>query len=95
MANAGRSRSAGSIDAIPTHRLRTIRRWPSTGWSVRIGSEEGEELATDFEWSQPFGEPDRGDVFSLPDGLGPWRVEDIRKRDAPDSPEHSIVGAEG
>jgi len=49
-------------------------------WSVRIGSEEGEELATDYESSQPFGEPDVGDVFSLPDGSGPWRVEDIRKR---------------
>jgi hypothetical protein len=35
-------------------------------WSVRIGSEEGEELATDFEWSQPFGEPDVGDAFFAP-----------------------------
>jgi hypothetical protein len=60
-------------------------------WSVRIGSEEGEELAPDYEWGQPFGEPDVGDVFSLPDGSGPWRVLDMRKRDVPDSPGNILI----
>lgn len=60
-------------------------------WSVRIGSEQGRELATDFEWSQRFGEPALGDVFSLSDGSGPWRVADLRQRDVPDSPGDILI----
>jgi hypothetical protein len=60
-------------------------------WSVRVGSEEGVELAPDYEWEQPFGEPALGDVFSLPDGSGPWRVVDMRMRDAPDSPGNILI----
>jgi hypothetical protein len=60
-------------------------------WSVRIGSEDGEELAPAYEWGQPFGEPELGDVFSLPDGSGPWRVLDMRKRDVPDSPGNILI----
>lgn len=60
-------------------------------WSVRIGSEHGQELATDFEWSRPFGEPALGDVFSLSDGSGPWRVASLTKRDVPDSPGNILI----
>jgi hypothetical protein len=63
-------------------------------WSVRIGSDEAEELATDYEWSQAFGEPDLDDVFSLPDGSGLWRVADIRKQDVPRN-ILIVEGAEG
>ena len=60
-------------------------------WSVRIASEEGEELATDYEWSQPFGEPDQGDVFSLPDGSGPWRVVDWAVADRADDAGNVLI----
>jgi hypothetical protein len=63
-------------------------------WSVRhgrIGEFDAPEILGGYRSANPVHEPRLGDVLSLPDGSGPWRVVDWAVADRADAPGNVLV----
>jgi hypothetical protein len=63
-------------------------------WSVRqggIGEFDAPEILGGYRSTNPVHEPRLGDVLSLPDGSGPWRVVDWAVADRVDAPGNVLV----
>jgi hypothetical protein len=63
-------------------------------WIVRQGKPgdfDGPELARDYRSQGKVSEPKVGDVLTLPDGSGPWRVVDWAFADHYESTENVLV----
>ena len=63
-------------------------------WTVRrgkVGEFDAPELLSGYRSASPVHEPKLGDVLSLPDGSGSWRVIDWRVTRRSDSPRNVLV----
>jgi len=63
-------------------------------WSVRqgkVGEFDAPELLGGYRSANPIHEPKLGDVLSLPDGSGRWRVVDWRMTRRCDSPRNVLL----
>jgi hypothetical protein len=63
-------------------------------WTVREGRENdfrGELLVSGYRSPHPVREPSLGEVLSLPDGSGPWRVVDWKVTSQSASPGNVLV----
>jgi hypothetical protein len=63
-------------------------------WSVRqgrVGEFDAPELLGGYRSANPIHEPKLGDVLSLPDGSGSWRVIDWRMTRRSDSPRNVLL----
>jgi hypothetical protein len=63
-------------------------------WSVRegkVGEFDAPELLGGYRSANPVHEPRLGDVLSLPDGSGPWRVIDWHMSRRSDSPSNVLL----
>jgi len=63
-------------------------------WSVRqgkVGEFDAPELLGGYRSASPIHEPRLGDVLSLPNGSGSWRVIDWRVTRRSDSPRNVLL----
>ena len=60
-------------------------------WSVRQGGINAAEILGGYQSPSPVHEPKLGEVLSLPDGSGPWRVVDWVMADRVDAPGNVLV----
>jgi len=63
-------------------------------WTVRrgkVGEFDAPELLSGYRSASPVHEPKLGDVLSLPNGSGSWRVIDWRVTRRSDSPRNVLV----
>jgi len=63
-------------------------------WSIRegsVGEFDAPEIMSGYRSASSAREPRLGDVLSLPDGSGPWRVVDWTMDDRVDGPENVLI----
>jgi len=89
---------SGSVDRSDAH-IQLIDACHGAGvgrvvWSVREGKAgefDAPEIIGGYRSGNSVGEPKLGDVLTLPDGSGPWRVVDWTVGDRADAPGNVLV----
>ena len=74
--------------------MATIRVVGHVVWSVREGKPgqfDAPEILAGYRSLSPVAEPKLGDVLTLPDGSGPWRVVDWAVGERVDAPGNVLV----